>query len=144
MGSFTRISILKNLGLLIIDEEHRFGVRKKERLKRLKTNLDVLSLSATPIPRTLNMGLSGLKDISMLHEAPISRKPVSFSLLEWDPKRIREIGLFEKDRGGQVLFVHNRIQSLREVRRKIEDILPEFRVGLSSWKGDLVWKWSLS
>ncbi len=121
----------KNLGLLIIDEEHRFGVKQKERLSRFKHNLDTLSLSATPIPRTLNMALSGIKDISVLSTAPAKRKPIKTFLKSWDEgieDFIVESCKFEKNRGGQILFVHNRIKSIYQRAEQLQKLLPNFKI----------------
>jgi transcription-repair coupling factor (superfamily II helicase) len=101
-----------NLGLLIIDEEHRFGVRDKERIKELRQEIDILSLSATPIPRSLNMALSGMRKLSILREPPPSRKSIHTQILGWNPEIIKQVITEELSRDGQVLFLHNRVQSL--------------------------------
>jgi transcription-repair coupling factor (superfamily II helicase) len=101
-----------NLGLLVIDEEHRFGVRDKERIKELRQEIDILSLSATPIPRSLNMALSGMRKLSILREPPPSRKSINTQILGWNPEVIKQVINEELDRDGQVLFLHNRVQSL--------------------------------
>ena len=124
----------KNLGLLVLDEEHRFGVRQKERLFRFKKNLDILSLSATPIPRTLNMALTGIKDISVINRPPVRRKAVQIFLKGWD-EGVENIVIQachkERDRGGQVLFVHNRIQSLYQRAEYIQKLLPDFKIAVA-------------
>lgn len=100
------------LGLLIIDEEHRFGVMDKEKIKRLRTGIDILSLSATPIPRSLNLSLSGLKKLSILTTPPPNKKPIQTQVIKWNEHTLREVITRELDRGGQVIFLHNRVASL--------------------------------
>src|SRR5699024_10165893 len=102
----------KDLGLLIIDEEQRFGVKHKEQIKLIKENVDVLTLSATPIPRTLQMGLVGIRDMSLLDEAPEERHPTSIYVLEYDPAIIRDAIVKELSRDGQVYFVYNRVTDM--------------------------------
>ncbi len=114
-----------NLGLLIIDEEQRFGVEIKERLKHLRTNVDVLTLSATPIPRTLHMSLVGVRDISNLETPPEDRLSVETRTIRFDENVIRNAILRELNRGGQIYFVHNRVQDIEEVAAKIKRIVPE-------------------
>ncbi len=114
-----------NLGLLIIDEEHRFGVKQKELLRRLRSEVNVLSLSATPIPRTLYMALTGLKDISVIHSPPPGRKDVLTEIAEWDDRLIQNYVYRELDRGGQVFFVHNEIKTLAQVERRLRHILTD-------------------
>lgn len=129
----------KNLGLLILDEEHRFGVRQKERLSRFKKNLDVLSLSATPIPRTLNMALTGIKDISVISKPPAERKAVRMILKGWDEgleDYIIQACRKEKKRGGQVLFVHNRVRTLYQRAEQIQKLLPEFKIAVAKGRMD--------
>ena len=124
----------KNLGLLILDEEHRFGVRQKERLSRFKENLDILSLSATPIPRTLNMALTGIKDISVINQPPLKRKPVKIFLKSWDEgaeEYIVQACLNEKARFGQILFVHNRVKTLEKRAQYIQNLLPDFKIAVA-------------
>ncbi|MFN3192569.1 MAG: transcription-repair coupling factor [Aureliella sp.] len=117
-----------NLGLLIIDEEQRFGVEIKERLKQLRANVDVLTLSATPIPRTLHMSLVGVRDISNLETAPEDRMSVETRTVRFDEDIIRNAILRELNRGGQVYFVHNRVQDIEEVSAKLRNIVPEARI----------------
>ena len=117
------------LGLLIVDEEHRFGVAHKEKLLHLKTQLDVLSLTATPIPRTLSMSLAGLRDLSIINTPPPNRLSVKTYISEFDSDVIKEAALRELDRGGQVFFVHNRIQTIDGIRRYLEKTLPGVRIG---------------
>ncbi|MEX0386215.1 transcription-repair coupling factor [Spiribacter onubensis] len=118
----------KRLGLMIIDEEHRFGVRQKEALKRLRANVDVLTLTATPIPRTLNMSLAGLRDLSIIATPPARRLAVKTFVNEWDEATIREACLRELHRGGQVYFLHNDVQSIQRVAEELATLLPEARV----------------
>jgi transcription-repair coupling factor (superfamily II helicase) len=120
--------IFKNLGLLVIDEEQRFGVKDKERLKELKTNVDCLILSATPIPRTLHMSLLKIRDMSLLATPPQNRHPIETVIEEYNEERLREAIRREVARGGQVFFLHNRIESLEDTRRGIERLVPEMLV----------------
>lgn len=118
----------KDLGLIIIDEEQRFGVADKERLKKWRNEVDVLTLTATPIPRTLHMALTGVRDISIIDTAPAERLPVETYVGEADDSRIRTAILRELDRGGQVFFVHNRVQSIHIIRKRLEKLAPEARI----------------
>jgi transcription-repair coupling factor (superfamily II helicase) len=118
----------KDLGLVIIDEEQRFGVADKEKLKQWRTEVDVLTLTATPIPRTLHMALTGVRDISVIDTAPAERLPVETYVGETDDSRIRTAILRELDRGGQIFFVHNRVQSIHIVQKRLEKLAPEARV----------------
>ncbi len=118
----------KDLGLLVIDEEQRFGVKHKERLKQLKTNVDVLTLSATPIPRTLHMSLSGVKDMSVIEEPPEDRYPVQTYVMEQDDFVIRDAIEKELARGGQVYVLYNRVESIERVASEIEALVPEASV----------------
>jgi len=117
----------KDLGLLIIDEEQRFGVTHKEFLKRMRTEVDVLTLTATPIPRTLYMALTGVRDISTISTPPEDRLPVRTHVGLYDPQLVRSAILRELDRGGQVFFVHNRVQTIATVQRRLERLVPEAR-----------------
>ena len=118
----------KRLGLVIVDEEHRFGVRQKERLKALRSEVDVLTLTATPIPRTLNMALSSLRDLSLIATPPERRLSIRTFVGQWRPEVIRESVLREIRRGGQVYFVHNRVEDIEEIADKVETIAPEAEV----------------
>ncbi|HEX9292133.1 MAG TPA: transcription-repair coupling factor [Gemmatimonadales bacterium] len=117
----------KDLGLLIVDEEHRFGVRHKERLKALKLSVDVLTLTATPIPRTLHLSLAGLRDLTLLETAPKDRSPVLTFVEPWDDALLEEAMARELDRGGQVYFVHNRIETIDTVAARIQALAPRAR-----------------
>jgi transcription-repair coupling factor (superfamily II helicase) len=115
----------KNLGLVIIDEEHRFGVRHKERLKALRTEADFLTLTATPIPRTLNMALGGLRDLSLITTPPESRLSIKTFVTQWRDEVIREACQRELKRGGQVYFVHNRIEDINDIAEQVSKLVPE-------------------
>ena len=118
----------KNLGLLVVDEEHRFGVAHKERMKQLRTSVDVLALTATPIPRTLYMSLSGVRDMSVIETPPIDRLPIETVVRRFSKTVIKEALTRELERGGQVFFVHNRIQSLTSMATLIQQLVPDARV----------------
>ncbi|WP_413488551.1 transcription-repair coupling factor [Shewanella baltica] len=118
----------ENLGLLIIDEEHRFGVRQKEKIKALRANVDILTLTATPIPRTLNMAMSGMRDLSIIATPPAKRLAVKTFVRESDPATVREAILREILRGGQVYYLHNNVESIEKCAQGIIDLLPEARV----------------
>ncbi len=118
----------RDLGLVIVDEEQRFGVAQKERLKRLRAEVDVLSMSATPIPRTLNMALSGLRDISLIETPPRDRQAIQTDVLEFSEEVVREAILYEMERGGQVFFVHNRVRSIGAFARWLQGVVPEARL----------------
>jgi len=115
----------KNLGLVIIDEEQRFGVRHKERLKRMRSTVDVLTLTATPIPRTLHMSLMGLRDISSLQTPPLDRQAVETRVKQFDPNLLRQAVLRELHREGQVFLVHNRVHSIQKLAETVRDLVPE-------------------
>jgi transcription-repair coupling factor (superfamily II helicase) len=118
----------KNLGLMIIDEEHRFGVAHKERMKQLRASVDVLALTATPIPRTLYMSLSGVRDMSVIETPPLDRLPIETVVRRFSKAVIKEALERELERGGQVFFVHNRVQSLVSMTRFIQELVPQARV----------------
>ncbi|WP_461255026.1 transcription-repair coupling factor [Treponema sp. R80B11-R83G3] len=118
----------KNLGLIVIDEEQRFGVKDKERLKELKTNVDCLTLTATPIPRTLHMSLVKIRDMSLLATAPGGRHPIETFVEEYDDHLIAQAVRREVERGGQVFFLHNRIETLKDIRIKLEHLMPEIMI----------------
>ena len=121
----------RDLGLVIIDEEQRFGVRQKERFKELRAEVDLLTLTATPIPRTLNMAMSGLRDLSIIATPPAHRLSVKTFVSQWDKAMIREACQREIQRGGQVFFLHNEVRSIERMAREIEEILPGARVRLA-------------
>ena len=124
----------KNLGFLIIDEEHRFGVKDKEKIKQLKTNIDVLSMTATPIPRTLHMSIVGIRDMSCLYEPPQNRRPVQTYVLEYDNEVIKEAITKELERGGQVFYLYNRTESIARKANEISELVPEAKVGFAHGK----------
>ena len=120
---------LPNLALLVLDEEQRFGVRHKEKLKKFRKNVDVLTLSATPIPRTLQLSMSGIRELSVIETAPLGRKPVETDLIERDADMLRGYIKRELDRDGQVFWVHNRIEGLERVAEYVRQLVPEARLG---------------
>ncbi len=122
---------LPNLGLLILDEEQRFGVRHKEKLKALKKNVDALTLTATPIPRTLQLSMSGIRDLSIIETAPPERKPVSTAILQRDGKILKEVLEREIQREGQVFWVYNRVQGLERVSEYVRNLIPTARIGMA-------------
>jgi transcription-repair coupling factor (superfamily II helicase) len=124
----SRDVVFKSLGLLIIDEEHRFGVAHKERVKQLRAAVDVLALTATPIPRTLYMSLSGVRDMSVIETPPLDRLPVETVVRRFSSAVIKEAVSRELDRGGQVFFVHNRVQSLPSMVRFVQNLVPDARI----------------
>ncbi|MDP0590048.1 MAG: transcription-repair coupling factor [Candidatus Endonucleobacter bathymodioli] len=121
---------LKDLGLLIIDEEHRFGVRHKEKLKSLRARIDILTLTATPIPRTLNMAMSGIRDLSIIATPPARRLSVKTFVLEKNKPLIREAILRELLRGGQVYYLHNEVHTIETTARELQELIPEARVAI--------------
>ncbi len=120
----------KDLGLVIIDEEHRFGVRDKERLKSLRAEVDVLTLTATPIPRTLNMALGGLRDLSLITTPPAARLSIKTFVAEWSEPTVREACLRELRRGGQVYFVHNSVETIDKTAQHLAELVPEARIAI--------------
>lgn len=122
--------VFKDLGLLVIDEEHRFGVRHKERLKQLRENIDIISMSATPIPRTLYMSLSGIKDMSVISTPPKNRLPVKTFVGNFDEKIIKNAITHELDRDGQVFYLYNRVETIEEFKLKLQEIVPNARIAI--------------
>ena len=118
----------KNLGLLVIDEEQRFGVKHKEQIKQMKKNIDVLTLTATPIPRTLHMSLVGLRDISLLEEPPVDRMPIQTYIMEYDIEFVKEAINRELNRNGQVYYVYNRVNTIEDITAKLRSVLPSARI----------------
>lgn len=123
--------VFKDLGLLIVDEEQRFGVAQKEKIKNLKKNVDVLTLSATPIPRTLHMSLTGVRDISVIETPPEERYPIQTYVVEQNDQLIRDAIMREIGRGGQVYFVYNRVEDIEKIANYIKNLVPESRVGVA-------------
>lgn len=124
----------KDLGLLIVDEEQRFGVAQKEKLKEKFPNVDVLTLSATPIPRTLNMAMTGIRDMSIIEEAPLDRHPVQTYVVEYDLGVVAQAIEKELRRGGQVYYLHNNVESIMSCAAKIHELVPEARIGIAHGK----------
>jgi transcription-repair coupling factor (superfamily II helicase) len=114
-----------DLGLLVVDEEHKFGVMHKEKLKLLKANVDTLTLSATPIPRTMHLALMGARDMSVINTPPPNRRPIKTEVCRFDKEHIREVILKEVERGGQVFFVHNRVQTIHGITSMLRELVPE-------------------
>lgn len=126
----------KDLGLAIIDEEQRFGVRQKEFLKQLRTEVDIMSMSATPIPRTLHIALAGIRDISVIETAPNARLPIRTFVTKTSDQLARDVILREIERGGQVFFVHNRVHSIPSVAKRLHELVPEARIGVGHGQMD--------
>jgi len=126
----------KDLGLVVIDEEQRFGVTHKEHLKKLRTEVDVLTLTATPIPRTLYMALTGVRDISNLNTPPEERLPIITHVGPYSPKLVRQAILRELERGGQIFFVHNRVQTIHAMKMHLENLVPQARIGVGHGQMD--------
>ena len=121
----------KELGLVIIDEEQRFGVQQKERLKQLRAEVDLLTLTATPIPRTLNMAMSGIRDLSIIATPPARRMAVKTLISEWDRSLLREALLRELQRGGQVFFLHNEVKTIDRIAREVQELAPQARLAVA-------------
>ena len=121
----------KNLGLLIIDEEHRFGVQQKERVKALRAEIDILTMTATPIPRTLNMAMSGVRDLSIIATPPARRLAVKTFVNQWDERLVKEAVLREILRGGQVYFLHNEVSSIEKAAEDLQKLIPDARIGVA-------------
>jgi len=117
--------LFKDLGLLIIDEEHRFGVKAKEKIKQMKMSIDVLTMTATPIPRTMHMSIVGIRDMSVIYEPPYNRKPVQTYVLEYDKEVVREAIIRELERGGQVFYIFNRVENIERKADEIAELVPE-------------------
>ena len=121
----------RDLGLIIVDEEHRFGVSHKERLKTLRTQVDSLTLTATPIPRTLHLSLSGIRDLSTIETPPEERQSIRTYIVRFDEAKIVEAVRRELQRGGQVFFVHNRVHNIQSMAFFLRKILPQVRIGVA-------------
>jgi transcription-repair coupling factor (superfamily II helicase) len=128
--------IFKDLGLLVIDEEHRFGVRHKEKLKQLRENIDILSMSATPIPRTLYMSLSGIKDMSVINTPPKNRLPIKTYVGEWNENMVKNAITHELDREGQVFYLYNRVETIQEFKTLLQRIVPNARIAVGHGQMD--------
>ncbi|MGC1549213.1 MAG: transcription-repair coupling factor [Rhodanobacter sp.] len=121
----------KSLGLVVVDEEQRFGVRQKEQLKKLRAEVDLLTMTATPIPRTLNMAMAGLRDLSLITTPPAHRMAVRTFISAWDPATIREAFQRELQRGGQVFFLHNEVESIERTARELQELVPDARISIA-------------
>ena len=121
----------KDLGLLVIDEEQRFGVQHKEKIKKIRENVDVLTLTATPIPRTLHMSLIGIRDMSVLEEAPMDRMPIQTYVMEYQDEMVREAIVRELSRQGQVYYVYNKVKDIAEITARIQNLVPEANVAFA-------------
>lgn len=128
---FSKDLSYKNLGLLIIDEEQRFGVSHKEKIKKMKKDIDVLTLTATPIPRTLHMSLIGIRSMSLLEEPPVDRQAIQTYVMEYNPELVREAVNRELARGGQVYYVYNRVQDIERVTYELQELLPDARISFA-------------
>ena len=120
-----------SLGIYILNEEHRFGVTQKEKIKNYRAEIDVLTLTATPIPRTLNMSISGIRDLSIIATPPARRLAIKTFVQQWKMETIREGMLREIKRGGQVYFLHNKVEDIDRIARDIEQIMPEAKVAVA-------------
>ncbi len=121
----------KDLGLLIVDEEQRFGVKHKETIRKIKSTVDTIAMTATPIPRTLHMSLSGVRDMSLINTSPKDRLPIITEIREFEPETIADAILREIDRGGQVFFVHNRVQTIEAMYRYLKKLIPQVEIGIA-------------
>src|SRR5690606_4831465 len=121
----------KDLGLLIVDEEHRFGVRQKEKIKALRADVDILTLTATPIPRTLNMAMSGMRDLSIIATPSAKRLAIKTFVRQHEPAVVREAVLRELKRGGQVYYLHNDVESIEKCAADLAELVPEARIGIA-------------
>jgi len=128
--------VFKELGLLVIDEEHRFGVRHKERIKEMSASVDVLTMSATPIPRTLYLALMGARELSVIDTPPVDRLPIQTMVMQYSPEIVRDAIRKEVERGGQVFYLHNRVQTIDEVAGRLMEMLPGVRIGVGHGQMD--------
>ena len=128
--------IFKDLGLLVIDEEHRFGVRHKEKLKQLRENIDIITMSATPIPRTLYMSLSGIKDMSIINTPPKNRLPIKTYVGEWNENIVKNAIIHELDREGQVFYLYNRVETIDEFKIQLQKLVPNARIAIGHGQMD--------
>ena len=128
--------VFKDLGLLVIDEEHRFGVRHKEKLKQLRENIDIITMSATPIPRTLYMSLSGIKDMSVINTPPKNRLPIKTYVGEWNENMVKNAIIHELDREGQVFYLYNRVETIEEFKYHLQKLVPNARIAVGHGQMD--------
>lgn len=127
---------IKDLGLLVIDEEHRFGVKHKEKLKQMRENVDIITMSATPIPRTLYMSLSGIKDMSIINTPPKNRLPIKTYVGEWNDNMVKNAIIHELDREGQVFYLYNRVETIEEFKRTLQNLVPNARIAVGHGQMD--------
>ena len=128
--------VFKDLGLLVIDEEHRFGVRHKEKLKQMRENIDIITMSATPIPRTLYMSLSGIKDMSVINTPPKNRLPIKTFVGEWNENMVKNAIIHELDREGQVFYLYNRVETIEEFKFHLQKLVPNARIAVGHGQMD--------
>ena len=128
--------VFKDLGLLVIDEEHRFGVRHKEKLKQMRENIDIITMSATPIPRTLYMSLSGIKDMSVINTPPKNRLPIKTFVGEWNENMVKNAIIHELDREGQVFYLYNRVETIEEFKYQLQQLVPHARIAIGHGQMD--------
>ena len=128
--------VFKDLGMLVIDEEHRFGVRHKEKLKQLRENIDIITMSATPIPRTLYMSLSGIKDMSIINTPPKNRLPIRTYVGEWNENMVKNAIIHELDREGQVFYLYNRVETIDEFKMQLQKLVPNARIAIGHGQMD--------
>lgn len=128
--------VFKDLGLLVIDEEHRFGVRHKEKLKSLRENIDIITMSATPIPRTLYMSLSGIKDMSVINTPPKNRLPIKTFVGVWNENMVKNAIVHELDREGQVFYLYNRVETIEEFKMQLQQLVPNARIAIGHGQMD--------
>ena len=128
--------VFKDLGLLVIDEEHRFGVRHKEKLKQMRENIDIITMSATPIPRTLYMSLSGIKDMSVINTPPKNRLPIKTYVGEWNENMVKNAIIHELDREGQVFYLYNRVETIEEFKFHLQKLIPNARIAVGHGQMD--------
>ncbi len=128
--------VFKDIGLLVIDEEHRFGVRHKEKLKQLRENIDIITMSATPIPRTLYMSLSGIKDMSVINTPPKNRLPIKTFVGVWNENMVKNAIVHELDREGQVFYLYNRVETIEEFRMQLKQLIPNARIAIGHGQMD--------
>lgn len=128
--------VFKDLGLMVIDEEHRFGVRHKEKLKQLRENIDIITMSATPIPRTLYMSLSGIKDMSVINTPPKNRLPIKTYVGQWNENMVKNAIIHELDREGQVFYLYNRVESIEEFKFHLQKLVPNARIAVGHGQMD--------
>ena len=128
--------VFKDLGLLVIDEEHRFGVRHKEKLKQLRENIDIITMSATPIPRTLYMSLSGIKDMSVINTPPKNRLPIKTYVGEWNENMVKNAIIHELDRAGQGFYLYKRVETIEEFKYHLQKLVPNARIAVGHGRMD--------